>query len=95
MQKEYPHIPFEYYADDVLVHCRTPRQANFLRQAIAKRLTLCKLELHPEKTRIVYCKDHDRRGSHEHERLDFLGYTFRARRSKCPDRTAREFFLKN
>jgi RNA-directed DNA polymerase len=85
MQKEYPHIPFEYYADDVLVHCRTRRQANFLRQAIAERMSQCKLELHPEKTRIVYCKDDDRRGSHEHERFDFLGYTFRARRSKSKD----------
>lgn len=82
MQEEYPHVPFEYYADDVLVHCRTLRQATSLRDAIAERLLRCKLELHPEKTRIVYCKDDDRPGSHEHERFDFLGYTFRPRRSK-------------
>lgn len=53
-----------------------------LYEAIKQRLLECKLELHPEKTRIVYCKDDDQRGTHENEKFDFLGYTFRARRSK-------------
>ena len=63
----------------MVVHCKSEQQAQFVRDAIAKRLAQCGLELHPDKTRIVYCKDADRRGYHEHERFDFLGYTFRPR----------------
>lgn len=79
MQEMHPHVMFEYYADDVVVHCRSLQEAEQLRRTIAKRLELCKLEVHPEKTRIVYCKDANRKGSHEHEQFDFLGYTFRPR----------------
>ncbi len=82
MQRNYPHNPFERYADDVIAHCNSEAEANNLKEAIRQRLLECKLELHPEKTRIVYCKDDDRREKHEHEKFDFLGYTFRARRSK-------------
>ena len=79
MDEENPHTPFEFYADDIVVHCKTLREAETLRQAIAERLKLCKLELHPEKTKIVYCKDDNRRGSQEHEQFDFLGFRFRPR----------------
>ena len=82
MQKTYPHLPFERYADDAMVHCRTETEAQEVRQAIAERMQACRLELHPEKTKIVYCKDDDRRGTYPHEQFDFLGYTFRPRRSK-------------
>jgi RNA-directed DNA polymerase len=47
-----------------------------------QRLQECGLEVHPDKTRIVYCKDDDRRKSHENEKFDFLGFTFRPRLSK-------------
>jgi RNA-directed DNA polymerase len=67
------------------VHCRSKQHAIFLRRAIAERLSRCKLELHPDKTRIVYCKDELRKGSYEHERFDFLGFTFRPRLSKNKD----------
>ena len=82
MQRTYPGNPFERYADDVVVHCKNESEASGLREAIANRLTECKLELHPEKTKIVYCKDDDRRGAYPNEKFDFLGFTFRARRSK-------------
>jgi RNA-directed DNA polymerase len=82
MQRTYPHLPFERYADDAIVHCRTEAEAQEVRAAIAARLQACQLELHPEKTKIVYCKDDDRRGTYLHEKFDFLGYTFRPRRSK-------------
>ncbi len=82
MQKTYPHLPFERYADDAIVHCRTETEAQEVRQAIAERMQACRLELPPEKTKIVYCKDEDRRGTYPHEQCDFLGYTFRPRRSK-------------
>ena len=82
MARQYPHLPFERYADDAIVHCRTKREAEEVREAIAARLTDCRLELHPEKTQIVYCKDDNRRGNYPIEKFDFLGYTFRPRRSK-------------
>ena len=82
MQREYPAIPFERYADDILVHCTSEEQAQELKTRIAQRLAQCALELHPTKTQIVYCKDADRQGTYAQERFDFLGYTFRPRRSK-------------
>lgn len=82
MAEQFPTVPFERYADDALVHCKTLQQAKFVLAAIEKRLAQCKLELHPEKTRIVYCKDVDRKGSYENERFDFLGFTFKPRLSK-------------
>jgi RNA-directed DNA polymerase len=89
MQENHPYAPFERYADDVVVHCNSEQQAKYVLTAIAKRLRQCKLELHPEKTRIVYCKDGKRKGSYEHERFDFLGFTFRPRLSK--DKKGRYF----
>ncbi len=81
MATYYPSVPFERYADDVIVHCRTEWQAKAIRKAIAKRLLDCGLELHPEKTRIIYCKDDLRKGRHTDEKFDFLGYEFRPRKS--------------
>src|SRR5262249_24540564 len=78
----FPHLPFERYADDAIVHCRTRREAEEVRNAVAQRLQECRLELHPEKTKIVYCKDEDRRGNDPSQKFDFLGYTFRPRKSK-------------
>ena len=82
MAKRYPQLPFERFADDAIVHCRTEGEAQEVRAAIAARLQECGLELHPEKTKVVYCKDDDRRGTYPNEKFDFLGYTFRPRRSK-------------
>jgi RNA-directed DNA polymerase len=82
MRRNYQHLPFERYADDAIVHCRTERQAQEVRAAIAARLQECRLELHPEKTKVVYCKDDDRRGNNPNQKFDFLGYTFQPRRSK-------------
>ena len=64
------------------MHCKSEKQARFVRDAIAKRLACCGLELHPDKTRVVYCKDAKRSGSYEHESFDFLGYRFRQRPAK-------------
>jgi len=80
--REFPSVQFERYSDDVIVHARSENQARYLRDAIAKRLAECGLELNEQKTRIVYCKDDDRRGSYEHTSFDFLSYTFRPRMSK-------------
>ncbi len=82
MDREYPDCPFARYADDVVIHCDTEERAQELRVAIASRLGALGLELRPEKTKIVYCKDTNRQGDAEHTSFDFLGYTFRGRRAK-------------
>jgi RNA-directed DNA polymerase len=82
LQRHHPPIPFERFADDAICHCGSEAQAQELRTALARRLADCELELHPQKTKIVYCKDDDRRGTYPEEHFDFLGYTFRPRRSK-------------
>jgi len=82
MQRKNSEIPFERFADDIVAHCRTEAQARELWVSVSKRLAQCKLELHPVKTKIVYCQDSDRRGTHDHTQFDFLGYTFRPRRAK-------------
>ena len=69
-------------ATHLVAHCRTKEQAQQVLASIDRRLKQWRLELHPQKTRIVYCKDGDRRGEHVHTKFDFLGYTFQARRSK-------------
>jgi RNA-directed DNA polymerase len=79
MDREHPGCRFERYADDILAHCDTEEQARNLRADIAARLGALGLELHPGKTKVVYCKDGRRRGNAEHTSFDFLGYTFRAR----------------
>lgn len=79
LSREFPGVPFERYADDAILHCTSKQQAQEILDAIIERLATVGLELNLDKTRIVYCKDDNRTGSHEHERFDFLGYTFRAR----------------
>lgn len=82
MRRAFPSVPFERYADDAIVHCTSLAQAERVRDAIAARLAECSLTLHPDKTRIVYCKQDGRLGAYEHESFDFLGYTFRPRKAK-------------
>jgi RNA-directed DNA polymerase len=82
MRRNYSSIPFERYADDILVHCKSEGQARWIKSAIEKRLRQCRLRLHPQKTKIVYCKDSSRKDNYPKEKFDFLGYTFRPRLSK-------------
>jgi RNA-directed DNA polymerase len=82
LSANYPLVLFERYADDVIVHRRTEKQAQEMRQVIADRLRVCGLELHPEKTKIIYCKDDLRKKTYPNEKFDFLGYTFRPRESR-------------
>jgi len=79
MDREHPDCRFERYADDIVVHCNTEKQVQHLRAGIAERLAGLGLELHPDKTKVVYCKDTNRRGNAQHTAFDFLGYTFRGR----------------
>ncbi|MFE7404452.1 group II intron reverse transcriptase/maturase [Streptomyces sp. NPDC057557] len=82
MSREFPTVTFERYADDAVLHCVTERQARQVLAALRNRMEEVGLELHPAKTRIVYCRDAKRRGSYEHMEFTFLGYTFRARASR-------------
>ena len=82
MDREHPGSPFERYADDVVIHCDTEAQALRLWTALGERLGSLGLELHPAKTKVVYCQDTKRRQDFEHTSFDFLGYTFRGRLAK-------------
>jgi group II intron reverse transcriptase/maturase len=79
MARTYPDLPWCRYADDGLVHCRSEKEALALKAALQARLADCHLELHPTKTRIVYCRDGRRRREYPNVKFDFLGYCFRPR----------------
>lgn len=78
-------VKFERYADDIVIHCKSEKQAKYVHERLQKRMQECKLELHPEKTKIAYCKDHKRTGDYELVKFDFLGFTFKPRPSKTKD----------
>ena len=80
VKREMPTVPFCRYADDGLLHCQTKKQAEYVLKRIGQRFRECGLEIHPEKSGMIYCKDKNRRGDHERISFDFLGYTFRPRR---------------
>ena len=82
MERNHSQNPFCRYADDGIVHCRTISEANEIREMLDIRFKECGLELHPEKTKIAYCKDDDRRDNYPITSFDFLSYTFRPRRAK-------------
>jgi RNA-directed DNA polymerase len=82
MRRHFPCVRFERYADDAIVHCGNRQEAQAVLEAIRGRFAQCGLELHPTKTRIVYCKDDDRPGEYEQVQFDFLGYTFQPRRAR-------------
>jgi RNA-directed DNA polymerase len=79
MARNFAGCPFERYADDAIVHCKTQRQAEYVLARIVARMGEVGLRLNPDKTRIVYCKDSNRRGEHEHISFTFLGFAFRPR----------------
>lgn len=79
MKRNHPTIPWCRYADDAVAHCETKEEAKQLLEALKTRYKECGLELHPDKTKIVYCKDDSRRKEYPIKEFTFLGYTFRAR----------------
>jgi group II intron reverse transcriptase/maturase len=89
MAREFPSVRFERYVDDAVVHCVSKAQAITVARAIGDRMVAVGLRLHPDKTKIVYCEDGKRRGSHEHTAFTFLGFTFRARAAR--DRQGKNF----
>jgi RNA-directed DNA polymerase len=89
MATHHSDIPFCRYADDGVIHCRTESQARYLQRQLARRLRECGLALHPDKTRVVYCKSQHRKLDHDVTQFEFLGYTFRPRCAN--DRYGRAF----
>jgi RNA-directed DNA polymerase len=85
LEREFPAVEFERFADDAVVHCATERQAYEVLAALSGRLEDVGLRLHPDKTKVVYCKDRKRWLSYERTSFTFLGYTFRARKAPTKD----------
>jgi RNA-directed DNA polymerase len=79
MQRKYPSILFERYADDIICHCTTEAQAKWLLERIVERMKECKLSLNMQKTWIVYCKDYRRKKDYPRVKFDFLGFSFQPR----------------
>ena len=88
MQKNHQYVAWCRYADDGLVHCRTEEQAQQLLCELTVRFEECELELHPDKTKTVYCKDGSRKGKYHTTSFDFLGYTYRPRTVKNSKRNS-------
>jgi RNA-directed DNA polymerase len=81
ISREYPGVRFERFADDAVIHCVTERQAWEVRESIGRRFADIGLSLHPEKTKIVYCKDSRRHRDHPVMSFTFCGYAFRPRKA--------------
>lgn len=93
MERNYPTALFARYADDAIIHCKSEKEAKEIKEALNQRMKQCKLELHPDKTKIVYCKDEDRTEDYPTTQFDFLGYTYKAVYIKCRDGKLRNNFI--
>jgi RNA-directed DNA polymerase len=82
MQKHFPEVKFERYADDIIIHCKTEKQAKYLLSLISKRMNMCHLTLHPEKTKVIRIRERRTYNKAPIEQFDFLGFTFRPRIAK-------------
>jgi group II intron reverse transcriptase/maturase len=89
IQREFPRNPWERYADDGVIHCLSEKQALYIVDRLSRRMKECNLEIHPDKSRIVYCRSGNFREHYKNESFDFLGYTFRSR--CCKSRTGQYF----
>lgn len=92
MERNFPEVTFERYADDIVIHCESQEQSEQIERALAARLQECKLALHPEKTKVVYCKDGTRNGWYPTKKFTFLGYTFQPRRAQ--NQTTKRIFTR-
>lgn len=79
LEQTHPTVKYVRYADDAILHCKSKHQADYVLKNLTRRMDNCELELHPEKTKIVYCKDYRRQEHHQQVKFDFLGYSFQPR----------------
>lgn len=84
LERTHPTVNYVRYADDAILHCRSKVQVDYVLRNLRKRMLYCGLELHPEKTKIVYCRDYRRQEKHENVKFDFLGYSFQPRTTTSP-----------
>ena len=89
MRKTFPSVKFERYADDIVIHCSNIEQTKEIEIALSRRLTECGLTLHPEKTKVVYCKVGGRSGMYPTKKFTFLGYSFQPRGALSRDKQKR------
>lgn len=82
LEQSHPAVKYVRYADDVILHCKSKQQSEYVLQRLTERMQHCGLELHPEKTKLVYCKDYRRQANHSIVKFDFLGYSFQPRSTK-------------
>ena len=82
LEQNHPKVEYVRYADDAILHCRTKTEAEQTLAALDERMKACGLELHPEKTKQVYCRDYRRQDTYETVKFDFLGYSFQPRSTK-------------
>ncbi|HEX8677108.1 MAG TPA: group II intron reverse transcriptase/maturase, partial [Segetibacter sp.] len=87
MDETHSHCPFERYADDIVIHCSSKEEAERMLEELKTRMQEFELTLHPEKTKIVYCKNYQRNEKHESESFTFLSYSFQPR--TIPDKFGR------
>lgn len=90
MERTFPEAEFERYADDIVIHCRSKEESEQIERALAARLQECGLTLHPEKTKVVYCKDGKRKGWYPTKKFTFLGYAFQPRSTQ--NKTTKQVF---
>ena len=82
LEQNHPKVEYVRYADDAILHCRTKTEAEQTLAALDERMKACGLELHPEKTKQVYCRNYRRQDTYETVKFDFLGYSFQPRSTK-------------
>ena len=82
LEQTHPTVKYVRYADDAVLHCKSKQQADYVLKNLNRRMENCELELHPEKTKIVYCKDYRRQEPHKQVKFDFLGFSFQPRSTK-------------
>ena len=93
MDTTHPHCPFERYADDIVIHCNGKEQAGQILESLQLRMQEFELTLHPEKTKIVYCKNYQRHLSHDNESFTFLSYSFQPRTKESVHVGAKRFLV--
>lgn len=93
MNKNFSDAPFERYADDCVIHVKTQSRAKEILRALEARMAEVKLELHPQKTKIIYCKDSNRKQQFPNIRFSFLGFDFAPRSAKSKTGTLFTSFI--
>ena len=91
LEQTHPRVEYVRYADDAILHCQSKSHAEQVLEAVRERMQACGLELHPLKTKLVYCRDYRRQEKHPEVKFEFLGYSFQPRSTMS--KKTRKLFL--